>query len=84
MQKELKTQHEILQSYQYNITRQNEELKKAKDNLQNNQVIVLIDFAENFSIKYHREIMAAHWANNKEVTIFTCVLYFINYDIKLD
>ena len=84
MQKELKTQHEILRSYQYNITRQNEELKKAKDNLQNNQVIVLIDFAENFSIKHHRELVAAHWVNNKQLTIFTGVLYFINCDNKLD
>ena len=45
---------------------------------------MLIDFAENFSIKHHRELVAAHWVNNKQLTIFTGVLYFINCDNKLD
>jgi hypothetical protein len=58
MQKELKAQLEILRRHRYNITRQAEELKKAKENLQNNQNIALIDFAENFSIKYQKEVMA--------------------------
>jgi hypothetical protein len=28
--------------------------------------------------------MAVHWVNNKQVTIFTGVVYFINRDGKLD
>ena len=80
----MKAQLEILQSHWYNITQQNEKLKEAKDNLQNNQVIVLIDFAKKFSMKHFREVMAAHRVNNKQVTIFTGVLYFINSDNKLN
>lgn len=43
-------------------------------------MILLCDFSENFQCRTQREVMAAHWKkdNSDQVTIYTCVLYFIN------
>ena len=58
----------------YNIRRQYEELEYLKENLPQGEIIIHEDFAENFQMKPHREIMAAHWSNEM-ITLFTAVVY---------
>ena len=48
----------------HNIERQFAELKYLKENLQMGEVIIHEDFAENFQMKYQRQVMAAHWSND--------------------
>lgn len=42
-----------------------------KQNLQNNEALIQIDFAENYSIISQDEIQAAHWSHS-QITIFMC------------
>lgn len=56
--------------------KQSQEFKTKRDGLNSEQLILQIDFAENFSCKEQNEIQAAHW-NHGQVTIFTAVSWFL-------
>lgn len=45
-----------------------------KQTLQANEVLLQLDFAENYSLISQDEIQSAHWSH-KQVTIFTCVAW---------
>lgn len=51
--------------------------KIRKDNLKDTEVLIQIDFAENFSLVAQDEIQSAHWSH-QQVTLFTCVAWFQN------
>lgn len=62
----------------YNVSRQSKELRKQKDGLQPGQMLMQIDFSQNYQIKHQNEVMAAHWKTDQDlsVTIYTAVVYF--------
>ena len=56
--------------------------KDAKNNLKENEMVVVLDFAENFSFVIQDEVQSFHW-NNAQVTIHPFVGYYReNNDIK--
>lgn len=59
----------------YNINRQFQELQCLKQNLKDDEILIIEDFAENFSIRQQNEIMNAHWCS-VQVTIFTAIVYY--------
>lgn len=67
-----------LKQHVYVNQRQHEELRKAKEDLQDGSVIMLCDFSENFQCRIQREVMAAHWRSDcsGQVTIYTSIVYF--------
>lgn len=66
----------------YNAKRQHYELRQLKENLSANEIIVLQDFAENYTIRHQSEIMQAHW-NSPNVTLFTCIVYYKDVEGEL-
>lgn len=46
-----------------------------KDNIDTDEVIIKVDFAENYSVFQQDEIQNAHW-HHHQVTIFTCCLWY--------
>uniref|UniRef100_A0A8D9F251 Uncharacterized protein n=1 Tax=Cacopsylla melanoneura TaxID=428564 RepID=A0A8D9F251_9HEMI len=44
---------------------------EAKNNMKENELVIQIDYAENYASIYQDEIQSAHW-NNKQISIFTC------------
>ncbi|KAJ8884899.1 hypothetical protein PR048_011095 [Dryococelus australis] len=55
---------------------QYEEISQLKKNILHNEVLVHIDFSENYTCKHSKEIQSAHFGGSKpQVTIHTCVLY---------
>lgn len=63
----------------YNIKRQFLELQCLKQKLQNDELLIIEDFAEIFSIREKNDIMNAHW-HSVQVTIFTAIVYYKEND----
>jgi hypothetical protein len=72
---ELKRQLMPFATHVYNAKRQHAELRKIKETLLPNEVILQMDFAENYALKQQNEVMSAHWHTN-QVTIYTAVAYY--------
>ena len=52
-------------------------LKKLKDTLKLNELLVHIDFSENYSFKYGREIQSYHFGGSQQqVTLHTVIAYY--------
>ena len=49
--------------------------KTRKENLEDHEAILQVDFAENFTIMAQNEIQSVHW-KRKQITIFTACAYF--------
>ena len=64
-------------SHVYNIKRQHQAMQKDKEDLGPGDVILQMDFAENYAVKHQNEVMAAHWEPSKGVTIFLHVSLII-------
>lgn len=47
---------------------------KLKRDLSENDLVVQVDFAKNYSIIHQDEIQSAHWQHS-QVAIFTCVVW---------
>ena len=61
----------------YNVDHQYLQMCDMRDHLQHNEVLVVIDFSENYATKYDREIQSVHFgAARKQITLHTGVLYF--------
>jgi hypothetical protein len=56
------------------VYKQYEEIKRLKENLLTNHLLVQMDFAENFSCKSVEEIQTAYW-NQTGVTLHPVVVY---------
>ena len=52
-------------------------IKKLKDSLKQNEIVVHMDFAENYSCKGERMIQSSYW-NPVQVTLHPVVVYFRN------
>ena len=55
--------------------RQSQTFKSFRENVGNNEVVIQIDFSENYTCREQDEIQAAHW-NNRQISIFTAVAWF--------
>ena len=64
-----------LTSHSYIAKAQAKYLKKCKDELKENEVIVLGDFAENYQFVIQDEIQGFHW-NKQSCTLHPIVLYY--------
>lgn len=52
-------------------------MREQKETLRENEVIIHIDFSENYSCKYANEVQALHFGGSRrQVTLHTGVLYF--------
>ena len=71
----LLNQIDILTMHSYIIKSQAQYLKKIKDELKDNEVIVLGDFAENYSFIVQNEVQGFHW-NISQCTLHPVVVYF--------
>ena len=65
---------------------QAEALNLLKKNLQPGIIILLVDFAENFTMRHQDEISAAHFQRDSSsaVTIYTCVAYYKTQTLDQD
>lgn len=55
---------------------QDSALKKDKENLKEGEILIQTDFAENYTIRYHSEVMEKHWTSVPGVVILTAVIYY--------
>lgn len=59
-----------------NVRHQQDFITLTKQNLKNDELMIHMDFSENYACKYHNEIQSAHFGGLKpQVTIHTSVLY---------
>jgi hypothetical protein len=60
----------------YNIKHQYIALRNLRENMDDNEVIVHIDFSENYSCKYDKEIQSVHFGPSQtQITLHTGVVY---------
>lgn len=71
--------HEQLARYkkhEFNITNQLRHYRHLKENLAMNEIMIHIDFAENYECKLEKEIQSMHFgASKKQITLHTGVYY---------
>lgn len=67
----------------YNVGHQFRSLREIKTKLNDNEVLILVDFSENFVGKYNKEIHSAHFGAAKtQITLHTGVLYHNNAKLR--
>lgn len=65
-----------------NIKHQYTAIADLKNNLQSNEILIHIDFSENYSCKYSEEIQSVHFGGAREqITLHTGVLYQKQNDV---
>ena len=72
---DMKMQTKAFTEHVDRVGEQYSQIKKLKENIQENEVIVQMDFAENFSCRSLDEIQTAYW-NQTSVTIHPVVAYY--------
>lgn len=78
----LERQLKTFKMHCYIKTKQELYFEQEKQNLRtNNNLLVQIDFAENYSLIDQDEIQSAHWSH-RQVTIFTCVMWHADKTIS--
>ena len=55
--------------------------KMEAQDINSNTILVQMDFAENYSIKYQDEVQSAHW-HQRSITVYTVMLYFRNETVS--
>lgn len=63
----------------YNFYYQYHQYRTCIDNLKENEALIHIDFSENYTCKYHKEVQATHFIK-EQTTLHTGVLYRKNKD----
>lgn len=62
-----------------NIVVQFTAVKSLKEHLKKDEVLIHVDFSENYSLKYHEEVQGFHFgASRGQVAIHTVVLYYVD------
>ncbi|XP_063384484.1 uncharacterized protein LOC134670614 [Cydia fagiglandana] len=65
-----------LKKHVYNIKVQCKSYRNAIDNLNNNEVVLHVDFSENYNCKHFEEVQSHHFGGSrKQVTLHTGVMY---------
>lgn len=71
--------------HSFNIQHQNSTFKEHQVKLLPNEIILVVDFAENYVTKYSSEIQSAHYgASKQQLSLHTSVLYFIDDTLSAD
>jgi len=65
-----------MSSHLFNLKFQHQEFVRCKDSLQTGDVLIVCDFATNFSHAEQEEAQGAHW-NRKQTTVHPIVCYFV-------
>lgn len=66
----------------YCIYSYNKLKKELKENLTKTEIMIQIDFSQNYTTKYAKEIQSTHFAK-KQLSIHTGVYYSLNFDNAL-
>ncbi|CAG9828685.1 unnamed protein product [Diabrotica balteata] len=67
-----------------NIIHQQRTIKAIKTNLRSDEVLIHLDFSENYNCKYNDEVQSAHFGGSKsQLSLHTVVTYYLNEDSKL-
>ena len=62
--------------HEYKIVHQFRAIKNQKQNLRENECLLLLDFSENYCCKYETEVQAVHFgANRMQLTLHTGMIY---------
>ena len=62
--------------YLYNIKHQYQSIRKLKDKLTENDIILHVDFSENYACKYEAEIQSVNFgASQKQISLHTGVMW---------
>ena len=65
-----------LAKHHFNWLHQAKECRALKDSLKDDEIVVHVDFAENFGCKLNREVQAFHFGGNRrQATVDSCVAY---------
>lgn len=65
--------------HKFNISNQHKTLNHIKEHLKEGEVLIHIDFSENFSCKYFTEAQSVHFgASRQQVSIHSGVLYYLS------
>lgn len=77
-----KQQMQVYLRHTSNINIQAKALRKHKDTLTPNTIILQVDFAENYTIKQQEETMAGHFKRTAEqsATIYTAIVHYKDAD----
>jgi len=60
------------------IKHQDENIKTLKENLKSDEILLHVDFSENYNTKYREEIQSFHFGGSrKQISIHTGVLYYL-------
>ncbi|CAH0550600.1 unnamed protein product [Brassicogethes aeneus] len=60
-----------------NLEHQMREIRKIKENMNNNEALIHMDFSENYGCKYAEEVQSAHFGNSKmQLSLHTVVVYY--------
>lgn len=68
--------------HQFAFKNQFQEMTWAKQSLQNDELCLLIDFSENYTLKFGNEVQSAHFGSNDQVVIHQGVAYFKERESK--
>lgn len=81
---ELNKQLPIYLRHVYNIWHQSSTFRTLKSKLEHNEIIIIVDFSENYVTKYHSEIQSVHFgASKKQITLHTGVFYHRHEEDKI-
>ena len=65
-----------LAKHHYNWLHQAKECRALKESLREDEIVLHVDFSENFSCKLNSEVQAFHFGGGrKQATVHTCVAY---------
>jgi len=74
--KKLNEKLDLLAKHHYNWIHQVEQCRQVKETISDTEVVVHMDFSENYACKLHTEIQAFHFGGSrKQATIHTSVVY---------
>lgn len=62
-------------SHTFTKRAQSKSFKEARENVQPDEAVIQIDYAENYGCKHQNEVQAAHWTS-VYVSIFTAVVWY--------
>lgn len=67
----------------YDTSHQHTFFEKLRNTLCNDEVMIVIDFSENYSCKYSAEIQSVHFgASRKQISLHTGAFFYLNKDSK--
>lgn len=82
LRKALAEEIPIMKQHLYGIYNYNKQKKELKENITENEIMIQIDFSENYTTKYAKEIQSSHFVKN-QLTIHTGVHHSRNIDSSL-